>query len=176
MGHLGLWTVQAARLAGASTIIAVDPVASRRELAGALGATHVVDPDTEDAVSVVQGLTGGRGADHVLETAGPAAAQTLAMQLSRRAGTIVFTGVKQIGVTVEFGQPQITVDGRRILGSQNGMVRMRRDLPRYARLIESGALVAEPILTRRYRLTEMDEALRNSRDHVDLSGVILPAT
>ena len=66
-GHLGLWMVQAARLAQARTIIALDPVGYRRELAGTLGATHTVDPSAEDPVTAVQALTGGRGADYVLE-------------------------------------------------------------------------------------------------------------
>ena len=44
LGHLGQWMVQAAKLAAARSIIAVDPIAERRELAGSLGATHLVDP------------------------------------------------------------------------------------------------------------------------------------
>ena len=50
-------------------IIAVDPIAERRELAGRLGATHLVDPSAEDPVEAVKTLTGGRGADYVLEAA-----------------------------------------------------------------------------------------------------------
>jgi len=174
LGHLGLWTVQAARVAGASEIIAVDPITARRELAGALGATRLVDPTADDAISAVHAVTGGRGADHVIETAGPPEAAELAPRLSRRAGTIVFTGVKQIGTTVTFDQPAISVDGRRIIGTQNGQVHMRRDLPRFIRLIESGAMTAEPIITRRYSLEQIDEALANSRDHVDVCGVLMP--
>ena len=59
-GHLGLWMVQAAKLARRRTIIALDPIAWPRELAGTLGATHFVDPSAEDPVAAVQALTGGR--------------------------------------------------------------------------------------------------------------------
>ena len=54
LGHLGQWMVQAAKVAGAREIIAVDPIAERRELAGALGATQLVDPSAEDPVEAVQ--------------------------------------------------------------------------------------------------------------------------
>jgi S-(hydroxymethyl)glutathione dehydrogenase / alcohol dehydrogenase len=89
-GPLGLSAVQGARIAGASTIIAIDPIASRREAARKVGATHVLDPNTEgdDLVQRVRALTawptdrlwaGGRnpagrrpgaGADFVIEAAG----------------------------------------------------------------------------------------------------------
>ena len=59
LGHLGQWTVQAAKVAGARTIIAVDPIAYRRELAGTLGATHAVDPSAEDSDRRRPGAHGG---------------------------------------------------------------------------------------------------------------------
>lgn len=174
-GQLGLWVVQGARLAGADPIIVVEPIAARRELAGALGATHVIDPTSEDAVGIVRGLTGGRGADHVIEAAGPADAQELALSLSRRAGTIVLTGVKKLGTTVTFNQIQAAPGGRRILGCQNGNVRMGRDIPRFARLLEDGTLTAEPIVTRTYALAEINEAMANAGAHVDICGIIIPS-
>jgi len=175
LGHLGQWVVQAARLVGATTIIGIDPVASRRELAGSLGATHVVDPASEDALSVVRSLTGGRGADQVFETAGPQDAVPEALSYGRRAGTVSFMGVKRGGSTVTVPQAAISVEGRRILGVQNGNVHFRRDLPRYARLIEQGKLQAEPIITTRYPLDGIDAALAASRDLTDVCGIIVPS-
>jgi S-(hydroxymethyl)glutathione dehydrogenase/alcohol dehydrogenase len=84
-GHLGLWMVQGARLAGAGRIIAVEPIAWRREMAGELGATDLVDPADGDPVEQVRALTGGRGADYVLEAAGMTAAQEQALTTARRA-------------------------------------------------------------------------------------------
>lgn len=174
LGHLGQWIVQGARLAGAFPIIGIDPVAARRDLAVELGATDVVDPEAEDAVSFVRGLTSGRGADHVFEAAGPASAVSTAFGVSRRAGTVVLMGVKQGGSTATLGQAAISVEGRTIVGVQNGMVRMRRDLPLYTSLMERGLVHAEPIVTTRYGLDGIDAALAASRDLTDVCGIIVP--
>jgi predicted dehydrogenase/threonine dehydrogenase-like Zn-dependent dehydrogenase len=91
LGLLGLLTVQMARASGA-TVIAVDPVVSRRSLARELGASQVADP--EDAASLVSSLTGGMGADRTLLTAGTPSSQPLAqaMELTRKRGRVVVVG------------------------------------------------------------------------------------
>ena len=174
LGHLGLWMTQAAKLAAARTIIAVDPIADRRELAGRLGATHAVDPSAEDPVEAVKALTEGRGADYVLEAATLASAQTQAVLMSRRAGTVVLTSVERADATVTFPQVAIAVQSRAILSAQNGNVRMRHDLPRFIRMMEEGLVTADPIITNRYPLARIDDALHASIEKRDLSGVIVP--
>ncbi len=174
LGHLGQWMVQAARLARARRIIAVDPIDYRRELAGTLGATDLVDPTVEDPVVRVQSLTEGRGADYVLEAATLASVQTQAILMSRRAGTVVLTSVERADATVTVPQVAIAVQSRAILSAQNGNVRMRHDLPRFIRMLEDGWVTAEPIITRRYRLDEINDALHASAEMRDLSGVIVP--
>jgi S-(hydroxymethyl)glutathione dehydrogenase/alcohol dehydrogenase len=174
LGHLGQWMVQAAKLAAARSIIAVDPLAERRELAAGLGATHLVDPGQDDPVVQVQALTEGRGADYVLEAATLATAQTQAILMSRRAGTVVLTSVERADATVTVPQVAISVQSRAILSAQNGNVRMRHDLPRFIRMMEDGLVTAEPIITSRYSLDEINDALHASADKRDLSGVIVP--
>jgi S-(hydroxymethyl)glutathione dehydrogenase/alcohol dehydrogenase len=174
LGHLGQWMVQAAKVAGARQIIAVDPIASRRELAGELGATDLVDPAADDPVAQVQRLTGGRGADYVLEAATLASAQTQAILMSRRAGTVVLTSVERADATVTIPQVAIAVQSRAILSAQNGNVRMRHDLPRFIAMMEDGWVTPEPIITTRYPLEGINEALVASIDKRDLSGVIVP--
>ncbi|WP_442542684.1 zinc-binding dehydrogenase [Arthrobacter sp. KN11-1C] len=171
-GHLGLWAVQAARLAGAALIIAVEPNAARRALAGELGATHLVDPAT-DAADAVKSLTAGRGADTVIEAAGTPEAQRLALSLSRRAGTVVFSGLAEAATEVTFPQIPLAVQSRQMLSTQNGNVRMRRDLPRYINLLERGLLDAAPIITTRYGLDDINLALQRSESLEDLSGVFV---
>jgi Zn-dependent alcohol dehydrogenase len=174
LGHLGQWMVQAAKLASARRIIAVDPIAYRRELAGSLGATDLVDPGGEDPVAQVQALTEGRGADYVLEAATVASAQTQAVLMSRRAGTVVLTSVERGDATVTFPQVAVAVQSRAILSAQNGNVRMRHDLPRFIRMLEDGWVTAEPIITSRYTLDQINDALHASAEKHDLSGVIVP--
>jgi S-(hydroxymethyl)glutathione dehydrogenase/alcohol dehydrogenase len=173
-GHLGLWMIQGALLAGAAKIIAVEPIAWRREMAGRLGATDLVDPDDGDPIEQVRALTGGRGADYVLEAAGMTAAQEQALTTARRAGTIVLTGVERLGATVTYPQFELALQGRRVLSCQNGNVRMRRDLPLFVAMLEDGRLDAEPIITTRYPLEGINEALAASGEKRDLTGVIVP--
>jgi S-(hydroxymethyl)glutathione dehydrogenase/alcohol dehydrogenase len=173
-GHLGLWMVQGARLAGAARIIAVDPSAQRRAVALQLGATHAVAPAAGDPVQQVRELTEGRGADYGLEAAGPAQAQREAFLMTRRAGTVVLTGVEGLDAEVVLPQMALALQGRRVLSCQNGNVRMRRDLPRYIGLLEAGRVDAAPIVTNRYPLDAINDALAASADRSDLSGVVLP--
>jgi S-(hydroxymethyl)glutathione dehydrogenase/alcohol dehydrogenase len=175
LGHLGQWMVQAAKVAGAREIIAVDPIAERRELAGTLGATQLVDPSDEDPVEAVKKLTDGRGADYVLEAATVPEAQAQAVTMSRRGGTIVVTSIATADSTVTLPQVIVAAQSRRILSAQNGNCRMRHDLPRFIRMMEDGWVTPEPIITRRYRLDEIDDALHASAEKRDLSGVIVPS-
>jgi S-(hydroxymethyl)glutathione dehydrogenase / alcohol dehydrogenase len=174
LGHLGLWMTQAAKVAGARTIIGVDPIAYRRELAGTLGATHVVDPSAEDSVAAVQRLTEGRGADVVMEAATLTSAVRDAVLMSRRAGTVVLSSVQSGTAEVTLPQVAIAVQSRAIISTQNGNVRMRADLPRFARMIEDGLVTADPIVTTKYALEDINEALHASDEKRDLSGVIVP--
>ena len=66
------------------------------------------------------------------------------------------------------------MQSRAILSAQNGHVRMRYHLPIYIRMMEDGLLDPETIVTRRYKLDEIDDALQASVDKRDLSGVIVP--
>jgi S-(hydroxymethyl)glutathione dehydrogenase/alcohol dehydrogenase len=173
-GHLGLWMVQAARAAGAAQIIAVEPIAWRREMAGKLGATDLVDPAEGDPVEQVRALTKGRGADYALEAAGPTLAQEQAFRAARRAGAVVLTGVERLGATVTYSQTELALQGRRLLSCQNGNVRMRRDLPLLVGMLEDGRLDAGPIITARYGLDQINDALSASAEKRDLTGVIVP--
>jgi S-(hydroxymethyl)glutathione dehydrogenase/alcohol dehydrogenase len=173
-GHLGLWMIQGAKVAGAGKIIAVEPIAWRREMAGRLGATDLVDSADGDPVEQVRALTEGRGADYALEAAGPTVAQEQVFRAARRAGTVVLTGVERLGATVTYSQTELALQGRRLLSCQNGNVRMRRDLPLLVGMLEDGRLDAGPIITARYGLDQINDALAASAEKRDLTGVIVP--
>jgi S-(hydroxymethyl)glutathione dehydrogenase/alcohol dehydrogenase len=175
-GHLGLWMVQAARVAGASQIIAVEPRAERRALAGELGATDLVDPADGDPVAQVQELTGGRGVDFGLEAAGPAEAMAQAFLMTRRAGTVVPTGMTRESMTETITLPAVefAVGSRRIHGCQYGGAHIRRDIPRFASMMERGLVDPGPIVTRRYVLDEINEAFRAAEAREVITGVLEP--
>lgn len=171
LGHLGQWCVQAAKLAGAGTIIGLDPNAARRELARGLGADETVDTARQDPVRSVQDLTQGRGADVVLEAAGPDVASRQAVLMARRAGTVVLMGVSHSNAEVTIPQLQLTVFGKRVIGCQNGQITPDVDMPRWIAMLASGALDPAPIVTHEYGIGEIDTVLRRSLLSEDLSGV-----
>jgi S-(hydroxymethyl)glutathione dehydrogenase/alcohol dehydrogenase len=173
-GHLGLWMIQAARVAGAAPIVAVEPRAERRALAAELGATDAVDPADSDPVAAVRALTGGRGADYGFEAAGPPAAMQQAFELTRPAGTVVLTGWERPDSTVSFSAVELAILGRTIHSCQYGGARIRRDIPRFARMLDAGLLDAGPIVSRRFTLDEVNEALRAALAREVLTGVIAP--
>jgi S-(hydroxymethyl)glutathione dehydrogenase / alcohol dehydrogenase len=173
-GQLGLWMVQAARAAGATQIVAVEPRAERRALAAELGATQLVDPTEGDPVEQVLALTDGRGVDVALEAAGPTDAMAQAFRMTRRAGTVVPTGMTRESMTETVTLPAIEfgVGARRVHGCQYGGAHIRRDIPRFARMLEAGLVDAGPIVSRRFALDEINEAFRAAENHEVVTGVI----
>ena len=93
LGAVGLSIVQGARIAGATTIVAVDPNADRRAEAVRLGATHGVDPATERVDHVARDLTEGRGADFAFDAVGRGDVVETLMKATRNGGTTVMVGM-----------------------------------------------------------------------------------
>jgi Zn-dependent alcohol dehydrogenase len=173
-GALGLWMIQGARVAGAATIVAVEPRAERRDLARGVGATHAIDPADGDPVEQVKELTEGRGADYVLEAAGPPEAMAQALAMTRAAGTMVPSGWETLSSTVTLPAVDFAIAGKRIQSCQFGGAHIRRDIPRFAGMMAAGLLDAEPLVSRRYALDQANEALDAAFARELITGVILP--
>ncbi len=173
-GALGLWMIQGARVAGAATIVAVEPRPERRELALAVGATDAVDPGDGDPVEQVRALTGGRGADYVLEAAGPPAAMAAALAMTRPAGTMVPAGWETLASTVTLPAVDFAIAGKRIQSCQFGGAHIRRDIPRFAAMMAGGLLDAEPLISRRFGLDQANDALAAAIDRTVITGILLP--
>src|ERR1700733_1526786 len=97
-GGVGLNSVQGARIAGASPIIAVDVADNKLEAARAFGATHAINARKEDVKARVKEITGGAKADFVFVTVGVAGAAEQAISLMRRGGATVLVGMPPVGV------------------------------------------------------------------------------
>lgn len=158
LGGIGLSAVQGAVVAGASTIIASDPLGQRRDMATKFGATHTIDPINEDVAALVMEITGGIGMDYVFETAGVAALIEQGIALTRSGGTTVCVGAPPVeaGVTINnvvmFGTMEKKLCGC-LMGSSNAL----RDIPRLVRLWQSGRLDLESMITGRRPLEEVNE-------------------
>jgi Zn-dependent alcohol dehydrogenase len=177
-GHLGLWMIQGAKVAGADRIIGIEPRAERRAVAMQLGATDVVDPGEGDPVSQVQELTRGRGADYALEAAGSILAMQQAFDMCRNGGVVVYTGIEDKGpatraATIALPAVHLALRGRDLRSSQSGRTRMRRDVPRFVTLLEEGLVDPYPVITSRYSLDEINECADASDARRDLSGVLM---
>lgn len=158
VGGVGACAVAAAVLAGCSPVVAVDLHPHKLTLARHLGATHVVDARTGDPVQQVRTICPG-GADFAIEATGQPAVMRQALACVRpRGGTAVVVGNARFGQTLEL-DPRELNQGKRLLGTWGGDSDPDRDFPRYARLIAEGRLDLEPLLTRTYRLTDINRAL-----------------
>jgi S-(hydroxymethyl)glutathione dehydrogenase/alcohol dehydrogenase len=159
-GGVGQAVVQGARIAGASRILVVDPVALKREAARQAGATDLLDPAEDDPVAQLLDATDGRGVDHAFEVVGHPDTILQAFGAARRGGTVVVVGMAGGGATVSFPAARLFSDAKRLLGCFYGSARIRRDFPRMIGLIEAGRLDVGSMVSRRLRLDEVDEGFR----------------
>ncbi len=158
-GGVGLNSVQGARIAGARRIVAVDPVAAKREAARAFGATHAIDPVKEDVREAVRQATDGRGADYVFITVGAKSAIEQGFGLMRRGGTLVIVGMPASGTMASFDPLDLADNSQRVLGSKMGSARIAVDVPRLVELYEQGRLKLDELITARYPLERINEAV-----------------
>jgi Zn-dependent alcohol dehydrogenase len=158
-GGVGLNAVQGAFLSGAQPIIAVDLVNSKLEAARRFGATHTVNPADEDPLAAVRSLTQGRGADYVFVTVGSALVIEQGLTLMRRAGTLVIVGMPAIGDKLQLEAVDLADNSQCILGSKMGSTRLQVDVPKLMELYEQGRLKLDELITARYPLAEINEAI-----------------
>jgi len=172
-GGVGLSSIQGAVLSGAEPIVAVDIVAAKRAAATRFGATHAVDPASDDVTAEIRALTGGRGADYVFVTVGRVDAIEHGLTYVRRGGTVVVVGMPAAGETFGVVAVDLVHDDVRILGSKMGSTRLEVAIPRIVELYESGRLKLDELITGRFRLEEINEAIAASRDGDTLRNVIV---
>jgi S-(hydroxymethyl)glutathione dehydrogenase/alcohol dehydrogenase len=159
-GGVGQAVIQGARIAGASRIFAIDPVELKRKAAEQLGATDLIDPTARDAVTQVQELTEGRGADYAFEVIGLPETILQAYNTARRGGTVTVVGMPRMDAMVTFPAFQLFYDEKRVLGCVYGSSRVRRDFPKLISLVETGRLDLGAMVTRRIGLDDVNDAFR----------------
>ena len=176
-GGVGLSTVMGAKIADAETIIAIDPLESRRSAARELGATHTFDSNEATAESIKL-LTGGRGADYVFEASGIPAVQELCLAMARPGGTIVFSPAS-MGSATNLPGAILVREEKTVKGSYYGTANPPVDFLRYADLYDQGCLPLDRLISRTYPLEEINRAFADMlsgghRRGVIMSGVNVP--
>jgi S-(hydroxymethyl)glutathione dehydrogenase/alcohol dehydrogenase len=158
-GGVGLSAVQGARIVGASEIIAVDPVAMKRDTALALGATTVVDPNVESPGDVARARTDGRGADVAFEAVGSSRLVGEAVRATRPGGITHIIGVPEPSVPLEITAAELLFSRKHLAGSLYGGGNPHRLIPEMVRLAESRRLDLASMVTRTIELSEVNDAL-----------------
>lgn len=171
-GGVGTSVIQGARVAGASRIIAVDPVEMKRRSALRFGATDAVDPTAGDPVEQVKALTGGYGVDFAFEAVGAEPLQVQALEMTRRGGTTVLVGVAGRGAGLTLPTLRMVMEDRTVKGSYYGSARVTRDYPRIIELVETGRIDLGGMVTRHFALDEVNQALAAMRHGEVVRGVL----
>ncbi|MCX8161439.1 MAG: zinc-binding dehydrogenase, partial [Candidatus Bathyarchaeota archaeon] len=151
-GPVGLLTLQAALASGASSIIAIDPVEYRVELAEKLGATYTVNPVRINVVDYIDRLTNGMGVDVVFEVSGNPKAFNDALKIVRRGGVLVQVGMFEENVTFD---PALIIDKEIDI---RGVFRYANVYEQAIRLASSGRIKLKPLITHTFPLDRIREA------------------
>jgi S-(hydroxymethyl)glutathione dehydrogenase/alcohol dehydrogenase len=175
IGGIGINAVQGAALAGARNVVAIDPLANKREMAEKLGATHTAET-AEQAQQLITELTRGVGADKAIVTVGvvDSAVVTNAFNAIRKGGTVVVTGLADpTKNTIELPGAILTLFEKRIQGSLFGSGDPFHDIPRMVELYQSGDLKLDELITTTYTLDQINEGYQDLLDGKNIRGVIL---
>jgi S-(hydroxymethyl)glutathione dehydrogenase/alcohol dehydrogenase len=160
-GGVGLNVIQACRLAGARTIIAVDPSGPRRDLAEAFGATHVIDPthvSIEEGVRQIVPI----GVDFSYEVVGSTELLSQALMALRPGGICTMVGVPD-NTTISIPAVALLPGERRLQGCNMGSSSAHRDIPKIIDLYKSGRLMLDELVGDRVDINAFEKGFESAR-------------
>lgn len=171
-GGVGLNIIMGAKLAGASTIIAVDTNTVKGDIARDFGATDFVmaGPEANDQI---RHLTSGRGADYAFEAIGITAVQEQCIDAIRPGGTVVFVGLSPMGSNTNIPAAVLARQEKTVTGSYYGSANTARDFPFFGDLYLKGKLDLDRLITKTYTLEQINEAYADMLGGEIARGVIV---
>lgn len=172
-GGVGLNAIQGAVLAQAEQIIAVDIAEKKLDFAKSFGATDVVNARTCDPVEAVRELTDGLGVDYAFEVIGNPKTIVQAYRMVRAAGAAVIVGMAHHEMDVSIPAQHLVSTERQLIGSFYGSCHPRVDMPKLLRLYTEGKLKLDELITRHYRLDQINEAFADMEAGENARGVIV---
>jgi NDMA-dependent alcohol dehydrogenase len=173
-GGIGTGAIQGARINGAAQIIAVDPVEFKQKSARLFGATHSA-ASVAEALDLVRGLTYGVMADAVVVSPSLITADDVrdALQLTRKGGTCVLTGMtSQLTRSVNIDLQDFILMNKTLAGTIFGSCNGKADIARLALLYQTGQLQLDEMITRRYRLDDINAAYADLLNGEIIRGII----
>ncbi|MGY1773960.1 NDMA-dependent alcohol dehydrogenase [Blastococcus sp. SYSU D00813] len=175
VGGIGMNAVQGAAHAGASVVIAVDPVESKRTASRGFGATHAVATMAE-ATDIARSFTDGQGADSCIVCVGVVTGEHVAagVEVVRKAGTCVLTGLPRAedDVSIPISTRHLTLFQKRLQGSLFGASSPAAEIPAVLELYRRGYLRLDELITRRYTLDTINEGYADMRAGRNVRGVV----
>lgn len=171
-GGIGLAAINAAAIAGAARIVAIDPVAEKRELALELGGTDAFDPSDESLRKQVMTLTGG-GVHHAIEAVGRIETGQLCVALLRRGGTATMLGMMPLdGGRIGLDAIELLSE-KKVQGALMGSNRFPLDIPRLVDFHMAGKLDLETIIAQRIPLESINKAMDALRQGDSVRSVVV---
>ncbi len=159
LGGIGISALLAARFYDFKKVIAIDINQDKLNLAKELGATHVINASELDYVNLVRSLTAGLGVDYCFESAGKAQTIEQAYAMTRRhGGQCIFASHPPCGDNITL-DPFDFICGKNIKGTWGGEVKPDKDIKRFGDLYASGQLPLEALISKEYRLDEINLAV-----------------
>ncbi|NCF83406.1 MAG: alcohol dehydrogenase catalytic domain-containing protein [Proteobacteria bacterium] len=172
-GGVGLHSIQGAALSDCRKIIAIDISDEKLSAARRFGATHAINSTREEAAVAVRALTDGRGADYAFVTVGVKSVIEQGFRLIRKGGTLVLVGMPASGEIAGFEPLRVANDCQVVLGSKMGSSRIRVDIPRLVDLYRQGTLKLDELISGRYPLEKINEAIASVNRGEALRNVIV---
>ncbi len=172
-GGVGVNAIQGAAYSGADPVIAVDVLDKKLETAKAFGATHAVSARAKDAADQVRRLTSGRGADWVFVTVGSVTAIKQGLTMAGKRGSVVVIGLPPVKDTLTISPLELIASERTLTGGFMGSTNLRVDIPRLVGLYRSGHLKLDELITERFPLARINEAIASMERGDALRNVIV---
>lgn len=158
-GAVGLSAVMAAALTPATRIVAVDKIGERLSLAKELGATHTVNVGETDLAEALAEITGGQGADGVVETTGSVAVLRQGVDALAARGTLVVVGAPPFGSEVALDVNGL-LGGKQVVGLTLGDAETQTFIPALVQLVKEGRLPLHRLIST-YPFADIDQAVRD---------------
>jgi len=173
VGGVGINCVQAAKILGAKSVIAIDTNPDRLAVAEKFGATHTITAQNSDLTETVRSITDNRGCDYAFIATGHPAAADNAFQLIRKGGAVVLAGMPPDGTNMKFETVEFIDANQKILGSKMGDCCLQTDIPKLVELYQSESLELDELVTGSYRLEDINDAIEATRKGVGIRNVVV---
>jgi len=159
MGGIGLSALLAAKVRGASKIIAIDISKDRLKQSTLLGATHILNAKSDAVIEAIMKLTDNKGVDYAVESAGKKESMEMAFKSVRdNGGLCVIAGNLSFGEKIQI-DPFDLIKGKCIIGTWGGQAQPDRDIPMYSDWVISGKLNLKQLVSRVFALKDINEAI-----------------